>query len=60
MSFEDDTGQLLTSEVSVDRILTIGEPPVLELPRSVPEDVWGAKAHKAKKTDEDDPQGSLL
>lgn len=59
MSFED-TGRLLASEVSADRILTIGEPPVLELPKSVPEDVWGAKALKVKKTDKDDPQGSFL
>ncbi|UWR57084.1 DUF4365 domain-containing protein [Phaeobacter inhibens] len=59
MSFED-TGQLLVSESVEDRILIIGEPPVLELPKSVPDDVWGAKANKAKKSDEDDPQGSLL
>lgn len=59
MNFED-AGQLLASEVSKDRILMIGEPPVLGLPKSVPEDVWGAKGHKAKKPDEDDPQGSLL
>lgn len=58
-SFED-TGQLLTSEAPVDRTLTIGELPVLELPRSVPEDVWGAKANKARNTEEDDRQGSLL
>lgn len=59
MGFED-TGQLLISEVGEDRILMIGEPPVLELPKSVPDDVWGAKGHKEKKSDENDPQGSLL
>lgn len=59
VSFED-AGPLLSSETGEDRILTIGEPPVLELPKSVPEDVWGAKGQKAKKPDEDDPQGSFL
>lgn len=59
MGFEDE-GQLFGPKVESDHILQIGNPPVLELPRSVPEDVWGAKGHKPQRSEVDDPQSSFL
>lgn len=58
MEFED-AGCLLSADPSSDRIVRFGEPPVIELPKSVPEDVWGAKGQKAKKSSETEEQGSL-
>lgn len=58
MEFED-AGSLLSTGAETDRVIMIGEPPVIELPKSVPEDVWGAKSQKARKRSAPDEQGSF-
>ena len=58
MEFEDAGGQQ-SANPSSDRIIRFGEPPVVELPKSVPEDVWGTKGQKDKKPSAIEEQGSL-
>lgn len=58
MEFED-SGGLLGDDSRSDRILKFGEPPVIELPKSVPDDVWGRKGQKDKKPSAIEEQGSL-
>lgn len=55
----EKAGGLLCPEPRTDRIIGFGELPSIELPRSVPEDVWGAKAQKSKKPSGSDQQGSF-
>lgn len=55
----DDAGGLLSPDTGTDRVIRIGEPPVIELPKSVPEDVWGARAEKTRKRSAPDEQGSF-
>lgn len=43
LTAEPDAGDLFTEpETRFERAMTFGEPPVVELPTRVPEDVWGA------------------
>ena len=58
MDFED-AGELLTPDTKTDRIIKFGLPPSVELPKSVPEDVWGAKAQKSRKPSGSNEQGSF-
>jgi hypothetical protein len=58
MEFED-AGELLTPDAKTDRIIKFGDPPSIELPKSVPEDVWGAKAQKARKPSSSNEQGTF-
>ena len=58
MEFED-AGGLLNADPVTDRIIRIGELPVVALPKSVPEDVWGAKGQNSKKAPASDTQGNL-
>lgn len=58
MDFED-AGGLLNNEIGVERVIGFGELPHIELPKSVPEDVWGAKAQKARDPSKLDEQGSF-
>ena len=58
MAYED-SGKLLEAESRADGILEFGSPPVLELPKSVPDDVWGSKRKRAENRSENDAQGAL-
>jgi hypothetical protein len=51
MEFED-AGELLAPDTKTDRIIKFSDPPSIELPKSVPEDVWGAKAQKPSGSNE--------
>ncbi|MBV0893272.1 hypothetical protein KTN05_15775 [Paracoccus sp. Z118] len=55
----EDAGGLLSARPGSDRIIRFGEPPIIELPKSVPEDVWGMKGQKARKPTAADEQGSF-
>ena len=54
-----DPGTLLEGRSKSDRIIGFGQPPVVELPKSVPEDVWGAKGAKFKTLTSSTDQGSF-
>lgn len=58
MEFED-AGGLLAPDIKIDRVIKFGDPPFIELPKSVPEDVWGAKAQKSRNPSSLDEQGSF-
>ena len=58
MEFED-AGGLLAPDIKIDRVIKFGDPPFIELPKSVPEDVWGAKAKKSRNPSSLDEQGSF-
>ena len=51
--------KLLAPDTKTDRIIKFGDPPSIELPKSVPEDVWGAKAQKSRKPSGSNEQGSF-
>lgn len=55
----EDAGGLLSVRPRSDRIIGFGEPPIIELPKSVPEDVWGMKGQKARKPTAPDEQGNF-
>lgn len=55
----EDAGELLAPDTKTDRIIKFGDPPSIELPKSVPEDVWGAKAQKSRKPSGSNEQGSF-
>ncbi|MFD2741195.1 DUF4365 domain-containing protein [Sulfitobacter aestuarii] len=58
MEFED-AGGLLGSGREGNHVIGFAELPIIGLPRSVPEDVWGAKAQKARRQSATDEQGSF-
>jgi hypothetical protein len=55
----NELGGLLGHAAKDIHILRVGDPLILELPRSVPEDVWGGKSQKPKQPVDGDQQGSL-
>ena len=55
----ENTGALLGTRPTADQIIGFGVPPVVELPKSVPEDVWGSKGQRAKTPAVSTDQGSF-
>lgn len=55
----DSTGELLAAREKPKKAIEIGSPPTIQLPKSVPEDVWRDKHRHAVAT-RDEKQGSLF
>ena len=58
MAYED-TGGLLEAGSSDGRFIEFGAPPILGLPKSVPEDVWGTKRKKGGNQIDDRSQSAF-
>lgn len=54
-----DSGTLLAERPKTDHIISFGNPPVVQLPKSVPEDVWGTKGLKLKTSPASIDQGNF-
>lgn len=53
----EDVDDLLSDRTRSDRTIRLGNPPIVDLPKSVPEDVWGVKGQNAKKSAAPEAQG---